>query len=79
MCKENDFMSRFKTNHELHMIIIAGLLYMQSKNIMLSLGISGLIYYVMIIRDKKQKKRNYCGCDDKKVNSVKVIEKKCIM
>lgn len=80
MCKEKDnFISRFKTNHELHMLIIAGLLYLQSKNIMISFGISGLIYYVMIIRDKKQKKRDYCGCEDKKVDNVKVIEKKCIM
>ncbi len=78
MCKENGFISRFKSNHELHMVIIALIIYWQSKNIMLSGGIAGLIYYVMVIRDKKEKRKSWCGCEDKKIDNVKVIEKKCI-
>ncbi len=79
MCENNGFISRFKTNHELHMVIIAGLLYMQSKNIILSFSIAGLVYYVMIIKEKKEKQKSWCGCEDKKIDNVKVIEKKCIM
>ena len=75
MCNQNDFMSRFKQNHELHMVIIAGLLYWQSKNMILSVGVGGLIYYVMMMKEKKQMKKEYCGCEDKKVDSVKVNEK----
>ncbi len=76
MCENNGFISRFKTNHELHGIIIALIIYWQSKNIMLSGGISGLIYYVMMIRDKKQKQKSWCGCNDKKIDNIQVIEKK---
>ena len=76
MCKGNDsFMSRFKQNHELHAIIIAGLLYYQSKNMIVSGGVASLVYYVMIIKEKKEKKREYCGCKEKRVDTVQVVQK----
>ena len=75
MCNQDSFMSRLKKNHELHGIVIGLLLYWQSKNMILSFGVGGLIYYAMMMKEKKQMKKEYCGCDEKKVDSVKVNEK----
>ena len=76
MCKgKNNFIDRFKQNHELHAIIIALIIYSQSKNIVVSGGVGGLIYYVMIIKEKKEKQKEVCGCEEKKENKVQVAEK----
>lgn len=70
MC-EISFIGKLKKNHELHSIAVGLLLYSQTKNIAISGGIAGVVYYYMI--QVEQRNKPICSCN--KGNDLKIVKK----